>query len=205
MTKLMLVRSIIICLFLTTLSLQSEAQTRSSRSKRPPEPEKIPLKDRLWYGGGFALGFYGGTISGIQSSEFFVGVSPMVGYKINDFLSFGPRLELNLLTGRYDLGRDVEKLTAFNYGAGLFTRARFFEVMFGHVEYGYINQAVPYFENGEIKTDRLGSDQFLLGLGYNSGYPFGTEIYILYDFLAPEDTVNLPITFRFGFTYKFQS
>lgn len=127
----------------------------------------------------------------------------MVGYKINEIISIGPRFEVSLLTGRYDLGREVLKGSFFNYGAGIFARAKFFQYFFAHTEYGYQNRAIPYFVNGEIETERQGNDQFLLGLGYNSGYPWGTEISILYDFLAPEDTVDLPIAFRFGLTYKF--
>ena len=127
----------------------------------------------------------------------------MVGYKVTENLSFGPRLELGFLSGRYDIGTKIVKNNSFNYGAGLFGRAKFFNVLFAHTEYGYLNQAVAYLVNGDIETERVGSDQFLLGLGYNSGYPFGSEISILYDFLAPEDTIDLPIVFRFGFTYKF--
>lgn len=202
MTKLILFRSFAICLILCTF-LQSLDAQRSRKSRRPVQ-EETSLVDKLWYGGGFALGFYGGSLSGAQSSEFFIGVSPMVGYKVTENLSFGPRMEVALLTGRYDFGRgDVQKITAVNYGAGLFGRLKFFNILFGHIEYGYLNQAFPVLTNDGLGTERVGSDQFLIGLGYNSGYPFGSEIYIVYDLLAPEDTVDLPITFRFGFTYLF--
>ncbi|MDX1683604.1 MAG: hypothetical protein R3275_00115 [Saprospiraceae bacterium] len=189
---------ILLGLFVYTTTF-SQRSKRSDRSRQ----EQPKLVDKLWYGGGFALGFFGGGLPGFQSSEFFVGISPMVGYKITDIVSVGPRMEVSLLTGRYDNGISVEKNTAVNYGGGVFGRLRFFDILFAHAEYGYINQAIPVFRNGGIETDRLGSDQFLLGLGYNSGYPWGSEIYILYDLLAPEDTVELPISFRFGFTYLF--
>jgi hypothetical protein len=188
----------ILCLsILLTLYFSTNADAQKRRTTEKEFGEK------LWYGGGFALGFYGGNNSGFSSNEFFFGISPMVGYKVTEYLSFGPRLELSFLSGRYDLGHKIAKRNSLNYGAAMFGRAKFLNVLFGHVEYGYQNQAIPYLVNGDIETERVGNDQFLIGLGYNSGYPFGSEISILYDVLAPDDTVDLPIVFRFGFTYQF--
>lgn len=183
-------------LFLFGITLESEAQRRRQTTE-------TKLTEKLWYGGGFALGFYGGGSAGISSNEFFVGISPMVGYKVTENLSFGPRLELGFLAGRYDIGTRIVKNNSFNYGVGIFGRQKFFNILFAHAEYGYLNQAQAFLVNGDIETERIGQDQFLLGLGYNSGAKVASEISVLYDFLAPEDTIDLPIVFRFGITYNF--
>ena len=201
-----------ICLLMVLFSLffalpEADAQRRGKKKRRDKEPqaEVISLKERLWYGGGFILGFnsFGGGVT--AQNAFLIGVSPMVGYKVTDKLSFGPRVELNFQTARYQFGNDVLSNNTLNWGVGGFGRHKFFDVLFAHVEYGYFNYEVVEGVDidNEFLTRREGENQFLLGLGYNSGYPWGTEISILYDILAPEDTVQLPIVFRFGITYKF--
>jgi hypothetical protein len=201
-----------ICLLIVLFSFlialpEADAQRRGKKKRRDKEPqaEVISLKERLWYGGGFILGFnsFGGGVT--AQNAFLIGVSPMVGYKVTDKLSFGPRVELNFQTARYQFGSDVLSNNTLNWGIGGFGRHKFFDVLFAHVEYGYFNYEVVEGVDidNEFLTRREGENQFLLGLGYNSGYPWGTEISILYDILAPEDTVQLPIVFRFGITYKF--
>jgi hypothetical protein len=201
-----------ICLLIVLFSFlialpEADAQRRGKKKRRDKEPqaEVISLKERLWYGGGFILGFnsFGGGVT--AQNAFLIGVSPMVGYKVTDKLSFGPRVELNFQTARYQFGNDVLSNNTLNWGMGGFGRHKFFDVLFAHVEYGYFNYEVVEGVDidNEFLTRRESENQFLLGLGYNSGYPWGTEISILYDILAPEDTVQLPIVFRFGITYKF--
>ena len=189
-----------------TISADFGYGQRSTKKRKRPDPDRVETKfvDNLWYGGGFGLGFYGGNISGVQSQQFFISVSPMVGYKVTDFLSFGPRLEIGYLNARYDDNVEIYKSNSLNYGIGVFSRAKFLNVLFGHIEYSYLNQEVTTgIANRELITRREDDTQFLIGLGYHSGYPFGSEISILYDLQAPEDTVDLPIILRFGFNYKF--
>ncbi len=190
-------RKYIICLILSTICLSTLYGQRRGDTE--------PFKDRLWYGGSIGLAFSSVNLgAGYTGNEFYFGITPMAGYKVTEKLSFGPRLELNFLSGRYrQNGGSVEKLNVFDYGVGIFSRFKFIDFLFIHAEYGYINRALPILTNDGLDTERAGQDQLLLGLGYTSGFPFGYEIALLYDFLAPEDTTDLPLVLRFGFTYNF--
>ncbi|MBP6828601.1 MAG: hypothetical protein KA165_18690, partial [Saprospiraceae bacterium] len=65
-------------LFLQTASAQSESDNSSD------------FKSRLWYGGNIGLNFYGYN----GGNVFQIGVAPMVGYKIVEPLSVGPRVSI---------------------------------------------------------------------------------------------------------------
>lgn len=188
-------------------AIQSDAQI-STRSRRlPPEKKVTTFTDHLWYGGGFGLSFSGGS-GNVAGSTFSVGLSPMIGYKLNNVFSVGPRFEFQYTNGRFQAapGYPVVKFNGFDYGAGVFARAKFVRILFAQVEYSYISREYPKEFNAtfdKITTERLGNDQFLVGLGYTSGYLFSSEISLMYDLLAPKNTTQLPLVYRLGFTYKF--
>lgn len=177
--------------------------------QRGRKPEKVAFKDRLWYGGNLGLGFSSSNLGGgLQGNIFFLGVSPMVGYKFNEWLSAGPRLEFQWYTGRYrEFGSGpIYRYNVINLGAGLFARAKVFRQFFLHGEYGVIQYTFPVnidYQNNRINTEKELIDQFLVGAGINFGGQFSSEIALLYNLLAPDDTVDLPIVFRYGFTYNF--
>ncbi len=180
------------------ISLDSQAQIRTTRStKSKKEEDKKSFKDRLWYGGGFTLGFnqFNSPVFG-NGSLFGVGISPMVGYKIFGPISAGPRLELTFLS----LKSAGQKAQGFwNYETGIFVRAKVYRGFFLHGEIGseweqqpdksYIAYENPYF-----------------GAGYNwGGGGGGTEIAVLYNFRLANDinTTQQPIDYRFAITWKF--
>ena len=143
---------------------------------------------------------------GVNGNLFYFGLAPIAGYKIAPSFSVGPRIDLRYSTGRYrEFGSGpVLKFNAFDYGVGLFTRYKFARIFFLHGEYGFINEAIPEaIQDDKITTFRETSDQLLFGLGYTSGGKISSDLYILYDFLADENTVELPIVYRFGFSYNF--
>jgi len=215
--KRILLLSLLSCLFCLTLSHDAAAQGRKKKKKKKTSTvdkyfdESGSFSQRLWYGGSFNLGFSGNN----QISIFNIGVSPMVGYKIIDNFSVGPRVSLqytyvkglasNLLVHRADL---------LSYSAGLFARYKIFPSIFAHVEYEYENDEVVFVEtNGllawdntrqEIVTGRETRDNVFIGAGYNSGVgDFGYEILLLYNVLTPANAIDLPFSIRFGFTYRF--
>lgn len=169
----------------------------------------VKFADRLWYGGSLGAGFSSSSLGGgLQGNIFFIGVSPMVGYKITPWLSVGPRLELQYYTGRYkEYGAGpVYKYNVLNLGAGLFTRARVYRQFFVHAEYGGIQYSYPVsvdYQDNKIETEKDLVDQMLIGGGLSFGDVFASEISLLYDLLSPDDSVELPIVFRYGFTYRF--
>lgn len=134
----------------------------------------------------------------------------MVGYKIIDEISVGPRFKIDYYQ---------EKIQgSFNYkstswGAGLFARGKIFQNVFGHVEYEFENLEVPDYVGGQLQldpndpndilTERENRNNFYIGLGYNSGGLIAYEIMVLYNVLESDSSERLPWDLRFGFTYKF--
>ncbi|MCB0664005.1 MAG: hypothetical protein KDC24_14760 [Saprospiraceae bacterium] len=168
-----------------------------AQRKKNSKKSDFDLKEKLWYGGGFGLGFGGSQFE----SQFFVGVSPMVGYKITPWLSAGPRLDFNYVLYRVQFTQSVESYNIFSYGIGPFLRAKTNFKLFGHFEYQInlvdVPDGINYIYNKEAAY---------IGLGYNdsgSRNIWGYEIYVVYDVLAPQNTVRLPIDIRFGLTYNF--
>lgn len=169
------------------------------------------FKHRLWYGGGGNLGFSGNG----RVNSFVVGLSPMVGYKIFDELSVGPRLafDVSFIRGQAATSTGIAKAQPLSYSFGVFGRYKIFNSIFTHIEYGLENNSSVFVDgggflvldgNGDVFVEREVRDNFYLGLGYNSGGGlWGYEIYVLYNALAPENTINLPFDIRFGLTYNF--
>jgi len=170
------------------------------------------LVDKLWYGGGFTLG-YGGSSN---RSAFNFGVSPMVGYKVTDRISFGPRLvvDYNAIRDQDRFGQ-VNKGKSINYGGGIFGRLKIFDAIFIHTEYSALNESFYLIDQfgdlaiepgtNDLATTREISNNFYIGGGYYSGGGggLGYEFLILYNLLAPDDVVAQPIDLRVGFTWGF--
>ncbi|MBK8642797.1 MAG: hypothetical protein IPN15_11480 [Saprospiraceae bacterium] len=186
---------------------QSSKNTKSSKSKSSKKgQEEYHLIDHLWFGGGFNLQFYQASIgNGVVGNVFELGLSPLVGYKLNSWISVGPRLEFSYAGGRFDAAPDVWKYNAFNFGLGAFNRLKFLKYLFSHIEYSQISQSeiVGLSPDNKLETRRLWNEHFYAGLGYNAGGIFSYELYLMYDFLAPKESVDLPIQFRIGLTYRF--
>ncbi|MBK6546733.1 MAG: hypothetical protein WBB02_04115 [Saprospiraceae bacterium] len=181
--------------FITFLP-EADAQVRKSRKK-----EKPPITEKLWYGGGFNLNFG----SDIYSSVFTIGVSPMVGYKLNSFLSAGPRVSIDWTIAKFNDGFTAYKFNSLDYGVGAFVRAKFFHNFFAHLEYSQLN--VTYSDgnviNNKLVKYREWKDILLLGLGYTSDSEISYEFYVNYNFLEDDNSFQVPILYRAGITYKF--
>ena len=219
---------VIFSILMIGFSQDADAQRKKKKKKSDVDEyfdDRGGFVDRLWYGGGFNLG--GGGTGNFTSFQF--GLSPMVGYKITNFLSVGPRISLdfNYLKGNtitlagvqanqaIDGGRQASWITSLS--GGVFARAKFTEMLFVHGEFGYQNSKFAssaqvgnqLFLVYDESTDKLvtindNRNTTLLGLGYNSGAGhIGYEILFLYDFNVAVDDDALPFDFRVGFTYKF--
>ncbi|MEO6190270.1 MAG: hypothetical protein ABIO44_07795 [Saprospiraceae bacterium] len=194
---------LILGLLFTNLEAQSSKKVTKKNSK--DKSEHNFWKEDMWYGGGFNLAFHTEYIGSIPGNIFEFGISPLAGYKIKSWWSIGPRLEFDYIGGRFDDNPDVLKLNGFNFGLGAFSRAKFLTNFFGHVEYSSIStlSVTGLVVNKKIQTQRDFKDHFFTGIGYNPEGTFSYEIYLLYDFLADKESVQLPIQFRAGFTYNF--
>jgi long-subunit fatty acid transport protein len=106
----------------------------------------ISFSDRLFYGGNFGLMF--GTIT-------YVELSPLIGYKITERLSFGPGVSyIYMKDNRYDLSTSI-------YGGRLFARYNITDYLFGHGEYEVLNLETPYSLNGRTNITSI-----FIGGGY---------------------------------------
>ena len=156
------------------------------------------LGDRIWWGGGFALGF--SSFNSITTVQ--LGLSPMVGYKFNDRLSAGPRVSalLSYFSARTFTGPRDNKL-APTWAGGIFSRYKLVSSLFAHVEYERENRAFVVQDISGLVVNRNNFNNFYIGGGYNSN---GGEILILYNLNTQTGFQRTsPFVFRFGFTRNF--
>jgi hypothetical protein len=168
---------------------------------REEKEDKVPFKDKLWYGFGPQLGFSGGN----GFSAFTLGVAPMVGYKIFPVLSVGPRV--SAVFTNYKI--QGYKPTWFSdVDAGVFIRGRLFQGLFLQGEWSNTWLQEPFLSAG----DRLGkvkrsTDNQRLGAGWNNsgGANWSSEFGIFYNFQVANDVNSYasPFEYRLAFTYKF--
>lgn len=208
-----MIRLLLILLTVLTTTTAASAQTDREQSARDdldyyrgndrrPATRNSGLRDNLWYGAGAQLGFQGGN----SQSFFQIGLSPIVGYKVTDFLSFGPRGSVVYNSFAYDTfnGDRVRERWA-SWSAGLFGRVRVFQQFFAHAEYDLVSD-VDLFDRGTNRRIRTTRVIPFLGGGYSQGGgpgSVGFEIMILFR-LTPRDRLNdQPFEIRSGLNYNF--
>ncbi|MEN0005322.1 MAG: hypothetical protein AAF798_14310 [Bacteroidota bacterium] len=187
---------------------QLDAQVRENRRTQQDEDiddlfdESKGFKHRLWYGGGFSLGFTGNSLE----SFFQFGITPMVGYKITENFSIGPRATLLYIYYGFDFGNRVDRNHEIEWGIGAFARYKVFRNFFAHAEYELYSDVrflIDGSGQGDIIPARVERGNSFIGAGYNSGGRIGYEIMLLYNLTLAENDPSSPILFRGGFTYKF--
>ncbi len=189
----------LLLLFTFVIGVMTADAQRTRKKKDSTEEyfdESGGFAHRLWYGGGFNLNFGNGG----GANTMILGISPMVGYKINDIISVGPRVSFDY----YEIFIDGSNPRYAFWGIGPFARGKFSEAIFAHVEYQIqgvsgLNDASDLFQ---ATVDNR--ENFFLGAGYQSsgGGLLGYEIMALYNFLD-DNEFNVPISFRFGLNYNF--
>jgi len=182
--------------FLFGVMTADAQRTRKRDSTEEYFDESGGFAHRLWFGGGFNLNFGGNG----GTNTMILGLSPMVGYKINDILSVGPRVSFDY----YEIFINGSNPRYAFWGIGPFARGKFTETIFAQVEYQIqgvsgLNDASDLFQ---ANVDNR--ENFFLGAGYQSsgGGLFGYEIMALYNFLD-QNEFNVPISFRFGLNWNF--
>jgi hypothetical protein len=198
---------VLVAVLMISFTHDAEAQKRkSSRDVDDYFDDKGTFKDRLWYGADVTLNFF--SVPG--GNAFSAGIAPMVGYKITDALSFGPRIEILYRGERYDTGTGSDlKFNSTNYGVGLFSRLKIFNQYFIHAEYQALNNETGLarqvsLTEWEVINSRSWEDHFYIGGGYGaSGGGIGFQVSILWDVLQEFTSSNLPIQYRMGINYKF--
>lgn len=120
-------------LFTTNLMAQDDSTEVAS----PPQRERIPLKDRIYFGGNLGLQF---------GNQTYIDISPLVGYKLTEKFSagFGVTYIYYRLKQEYTNGSQTltYKYETNIYGGRVFARYFFIESLFAHVETELLNLEV---------------------------------------------------------------
>ncbi len=182
--------------FLITGSSIVQGQDRANKSKSK-------FTNNLWFGASAGLDLRNYT----NPSYFTIALFPMVGYKITPNISAGPRIGIGLQSLKYRLSSSqIAKTTLFYVSEAAFARFKFFNMFFIHGEFEIAQSQNATFDQITLKANKFWEQENNAygGVGYySSGGNFGSEIYILYNFLEDSNTTNFPIQFRAGLTYNF--
>jgi hypothetical protein len=196
----------VLLVLLAVLSPATAQDRDRDREEKRESSDKSDFASRLWYGGSIGLGFSGYN----GASQFGIGVSPMVGYKILPFLSVGPRVAVNYTAYKE---RGFKTLNLFNTEAGGFLRARVYRWIFvqGELSNEWRQEGIyQYDNNGQIELGKETVQRFnqYLGAGYNSAAGlggFGYEIGVFYNLALTNDieSAESPWDVRVGLTWNF--
>ena len=209
--KKLLVFGFLFAFLMTAFTVDLDAQyTRKRKKKKKTTTQKNSeyfdesgqaIGDRLWYGADALINF--GSFFG--QSDFVWGIGPMVGYKITDNFSVGPRLSVLNTISKRNIGGIEQSINLLDFGGGIFARHKILGTYFIHAEFETLSEEFAAFDAlGEIVTFREANPHYYLGGGYGAGNgTLGFSAYILWDFAEEFDSNNIPIVTRFGITYKF--
>lgn len=163
-------------------------------------------KENLFLGGSLGLGF--------GSYDFNVGVSPELGYSLNNWLDAGVLVNFNYNSIRADPGLNYNNNTRyrnFNYGGGVFARAYPLPFLFftAQPEFNWVSSNQKDMSSGESFNYSANAPSLLLGIGYGQRVVGQGSFYIalMFDAISnvnsPYNDVNghpLPVV-RAGFDF----
>jgi hypothetical protein len=163
-------------------------------------------KENLFLGGSLGLGF--------GSYDFNVGVSPELGYSLNNWLDAGVLVNFNYNSIRADpdfIYNNNTRSRNFNYGGGVFARAYPLPFLFltAQPEYNWVSSNQKDMSSGESFTYTASAPSLLLGIGYGQRVVGQGSFYIalMFDAISnvnsPYNDVNghpLPVI-RAGFDF----
>ncbi len=224
----------ILFLFLTTaillsFSFDANAQYRGKKKKKKKSSDKKSeyLEEgentyhKLWYGIDVNWGFSPQNIgAGYSGNTIVIGLSPMLGFKLNKNFSVGPRFGVNYQGGRYNdgnFGEDI-RLDAFDFSVGIFSRFKFLKIAFAHAEIENFWESFAtgiLDDNNRLELERDASLHYYLGAGIGTpGQKLSFNGYFLYDISKHAGftsdlrnnnitTENFPLVVRLGFRYRF--
>ena len=167
-----------------------------SRNKKDTD-----FSNRLWYGGSAGLGYQ----SFNSQNTFLIALYPMVGYKLNQNFSIGPRVGIAYQYIK-TIGADgnVYNFHPIEISGALFGRAKVYRSFFAHLEYEVAQEKNPTQDfNGIPFIIKETENNFYVGGGFNSGGRVASEIYLLYNLLEDNNSLEIPWIFRVGLTYNF--
>ncbi|HNQ13780.1 MAG TPA: hypothetical protein PKH65_10010 [Bacteroidia bacterium] len=168
-----------ICIAFTLICIASTVPAQEKNS----EKSKIPIKDRIYFGGNLGLQFGNYTL---------IELSPLVGYRFTERFSSG----LGLTYMYYDV-KDLDYSTNI-YGGRVFSRFSITESIFAHSEYELLNLEV--FDFNQLK--RRNVDALFIGGGIQQslGRSGGLYLMVLLDIIEHRYSPYANPVIRVGFT-----
>jgi hypothetical protein len=174
-------------------SRNPELENRQAREEAPQQ--KPPLKERLYFGGGFGAWF---------SQDFsYLELSPIVGYMISQRFSAGAGITYQYVSRTYynSATRTDFKVSDHIYGGRLFGRAQLYGPLFAYAEFESIS--FNLYDPTDDTFTRTWVPGLMLGgglmqpLGRKGGVGITVMYNVLYDDLR--SPYNSPVIYRLSF------
>jgi hypothetical protein len=213
--SVMLKQSFFLLLFCTlSLAVNAQGGTTEEQAKddldyydntndRVRDQRGDTFGSNLWYGAGAQLGFSGGN----NQSFFQIGLSPIVGYKINNIISVGPRGSVAYNSFKYTTNVGDVKENFVTWSAGAFARAKVFGQFFVHAEYSLVNERESVEDTmGALEIKAITRPIPFLGAGISQGGGIGAagfEILVLFRLSGSDRIGDSPYEFRSGLNFNF--
>ncbi|HSW55903.1 MAG TPA: hypothetical protein VLH59_12510 [Ignavibacteriaceae bacterium] len=152
----------------------TKSTTSSAQTTQPPAAES-----KWYYGGNIGFSFW--------NDYFYLGVYPLVGYKVTPKLSLGAKIGYAYVSDdRYE---PFPALNTSNYGASIFSRYRIIPQLYAHAEFAYWSyENISSFNtvNNTYNTERYWVPYLLLGGGYSQN--IGPNVWLFAEVLF--DVIN---------------
>ncbi|MEC5142322.1 hypothetical protein [Chitinophaga sp. 212800010-3] len=171
-------KRLLICIFFLAAAQLTQAQYY----KTDTLSHKGFDRSRLVLGG--SLGMVFGDYTNVE-------VSPLIGYRFNDYLAAG--INVNAQYGQFRSrdynGNTLQRDKYTIFGGGVWGRVYPIPVLFVHIqpEYNFVNQSTTYYQTSDKQTYKTnyGVPSLLVGAGYTQGVGgrVGIGISIMYDVL----------------------
>lgn len=159
----------------------------------------------IWYGAGLILDYQ----SRLNRSLFRIGITPIIGYKLNNFLSVGPRG--SVIYNAFGADSQQGRLTSrhWDYSIGAFTRARVWRGIFAQAEYSLLSDVL--LTSVDPQTNRFNQIRQtrgvpFLGAGFSQGggpNALGFEISVMFRLTQPDRLNDSSFEIRTGMNYNF--
>lgn len=172
--------TLVMALLLATASRAQDdsVEVRNANENKPFE-EKGFKKENLFTGGGVTASFYsGGSV---------LGVSPVLGYKINDYLDGGIVLNY-VFNGARDVWGTNDRLKQHVWGPGAFLRAYPISFLFVQAQFeeNFTNERYTTSASSLVPSYKVNAQapSLLLGGGYSTGRIKGGTTFFYISILA---------------------
>ena len=147
-------------------------------------PQNAPTAESRWY--------YGGNIGfSFWNDYFYLGVYPLVGYKVTPKLSLGAKIGYAYISDdRYE---PFPALKTSNYGGSIFSRYRIIPQLYAHAEFAYWSyENIRSFNTLEntYNTERFWVPYLLLGGGFSQNVGPNVWLFaeVLFDVINDENS-----------------